>query len=117
MHLGLKIKIVRIARGLSQQELADLIHKTRPLISHIEQTGNVNERTYEAICKALKVSPDEVEHFVSEPKYSYKGKKNLSDELKDEISTLRDEIKALRDIIQSQKEIIEMLKASQQKKR
>jgi len=45
MHLGKKIKLARVSKSLTQQELADLIHKTRPLISHIEQTGKVNPYT------------------------------------------------------------------------
>jgi len=117
MHIGLKIKMVRIAKRLSQQELADLIHKTRPLVSHIEQTGTVNEKTLDTICKALKISPEDLDNFVSEPKTSYKSKRTVVDDLKDEITSLKEEIKTLRDYIQSQKELIEMLKTVQRKKK
>ena len=117
MHIGLKIKMVRIAKELSQQELADLIHKTRPLVSHIEQTGNVNEKTLDTICKVLRISPDELDQFVSEPKFAYKGKKTIVDDLKEEVVALKEEIKTLRDFIQSQKELIEMMKVVQKKKK
>ena len=51
MHIGLQIKLARIAKGLTQQELAERIFKARPLISHIEQKGEVNERTLADIKK------------------------------------------------------------------
>jgi transcriptional regulator with XRE-family HTH domain len=55
MHIGLKIKLARIAKGFTQQDLADKIFKTRPLVSHIEQTGNVNSKTLEEIKKVLDI--------------------------------------------------------------
>jgi transcriptional regulator with XRE-family HTH domain len=45
MHIGLQIKLARIAKGLTQQELAERIFRTRPLISYIEQKGEVNDKT------------------------------------------------------------------------
>jgi transcriptional regulator with XRE-family HTH domain len=111
MHIGLKIKMVRIAKGISQQELADLINRTRPLISHIEQTGQVNEKTLDTICKSLKISGNDLDGFVNEPKNSYKSYKQSNTTVFDEIDLLKEEIKILKDLVQSQKEIIEMLKS------
>ena len=56
MHLGKKIKLARMSKGLTQAQLADKIHKTRPLISHIEQTGKVHHDTVNAICRVLGIS-------------------------------------------------------------
>jgi transcriptional regulator with XRE-family HTH domain len=53
MHIGLQIKLARIAKGLTQQDLAVRIFKTRPLVSHIEQKGEVNEKTLADIKKVL----------------------------------------------------------------
>lgn len=117
MHLGLKIKMVRITKGVSQQELADRINRTRPLISHIEQTGQVNYKTLELICKALKVSEFDIDNFVNEPKVQYKGQKNSNTDIFDEVNRLKEEVKVLKDLIQSQKEIIEMLKGKNKPKK
>lgn len=70
MHLGLRIKVERVAKGMTQQQLADKINKTRPLISHIEQTGKVNHYTLLSICNALNVNIEELDssaRLVSEP--------------------------------------------------
>lgn len=56
MHLGKKIKLARMSKGLTQAQLAEKIHKTRPLISHIEQTGKVHHDTVNAICRVLGIS-------------------------------------------------------------
>ena len=53
LHLGKQIKIARITKGITQQDLADKINKTRPLISSIEQTGRVNIYTLKQICQVL----------------------------------------------------------------
>jgi transcriptional regulator with XRE-family HTH domain len=62
MHIGTQIKLARITKHLTQQELADLIFKTRPLISHIEQKGEVNEKTLADIKKVLEM-PEENKDF------------------------------------------------------
>jgi transcriptional regulator with XRE-family HTH domain len=117
MHIGLKIKMVRIAKGISQQELGDLINRTRPLISHIEQTGQVNEKTLESLCKALKISEKELDNYVNEPKNSYKNQKQSTTDIFDEVQKLKDENKILKDLIQSQKEIIELLRGKKATKK
>jgi transcriptional regulator with XRE-family HTH domain len=62
MHIGTQIKLARITKHLTQQELADLIFKTRPLISHIEQKGEGNEKTLADIKKVLEM-PEENKDF------------------------------------------------------
>jgi len=116
MHIGLKIKMVRISKGLSQQELGEMINKTRPLISHIEQTGKVNDRTLDMICKALKISVNEIEHFVNEPQGKYKNYRQSGSVVFEEIDKLKEENRILKELIQSQKEIIEMLRKPKNKK-
>lgn len=117
MHIGLKIKMVRISKGISQQELADMINRTRPLVSHIEQTGKVNTKTLDLLCKALKISELDVENFVNEPRSPYKNYKPSNTDIFDEVQKLKDENKILKELIQSQKEIIEFLKSKPAKKR
>ena len=53
MNLGKKIKMARQFRGLTQDQLAEKIGKTRPLISQIEVNGKVNAYTLQKICDEL----------------------------------------------------------------
>ena len=63
MYIGKKIKLLRTMRGLTQEELAKKINKTRALVSYSEQTGKINHYTLQAILKALGVSEEEFEGF------------------------------------------------------
>lgn len=110
MHLGIKIKVARMAKNMSQQELADKIGKSRGLIGHIEQTGEVNQKTYNKICKALGISAEAIEHLVNEPSAHYLPKDKLIEDLTTETERLRKENAMLQELIQSQKEIIALLK-------
>lgn len=109
MHLGIKIKVARLSKGLTQQELADKIHKTRPLISHIEQTGKVNYDTLTQISKALGISVDEMENIVNEPAHGYQATSTIEKYVQ-LIEQLKKENEMLKELLSSQKEIIEMLK-------
>lgn len=60
-HLGLKIKRLRAFRGMTQEDLAHALGKTRSLISFLERTGNVNKYTLQEICSILKTTPEELE--------------------------------------------------------
>lgn len=109
MNIGQKIKVLRAKRGISQQKLADLINKTRTLVSHIEVTSKVNFYTLTEIANVLGVS---VSHFTDESVHE-----NIVKESKEEYSSLSDKIKKLErenellnEIIQNQKEIITQLK-------
>lgn len=117
MHIGLKIKLARIAKGLTQQDLAEKIFKTRPLVSHIEQTGIVNSRTLEEIKKVLDM-PDDVNHELNEPGLVYEtnrvpsGNKFVQQELEHalrEIELLKAELDTLRQLANTQKQLIDLL--------
>ncbi len=116
MHLGIKIKVVRLSKGLTQQELADKINKTRPLISHIEQTGKANHQTLLLISKALDISLEEIETIINEPAKKGKGK-NRQIDLQEEVDRLREENLTLRELVRSQKDVIEILKTAQAKRK
>lgn len=109
MHLGLKIKVARLSKGLSQKELAEKINKTRPLISHIEQTGMVNSYTLAAISDVLGISPDSIENIVNEP-----DSQSLTD---NEMKRMREEIALLKALVESQEQTISLLKEKLGKKR
>lgn len=109
MNIGTKIKVLRAKKGLNQQQLADLINKTRTLISHIEVTSKVNFYTLNEIADALDVpvtyftEDNHSDTMVEEAVEKYST-------LADEVKKLEREVELLNEIIANQKEIIEQLK-------
>lgn len=55
MHLGKKIKLLRLAKGWSQNELAIKIGRSRHLVAYIEQTGKINKGTLAIVSEVLGV--------------------------------------------------------------
>jgi transcriptional regulator with XRE-family HTH domain len=108
MHLGLKLKILRLSKGITQEELADQVNKTRPLISNIEQKGKVSYQTLRDICKVLGVSADEIMSELSEPRGYYQSLH--SQKQNDSITQMQKEIEQLQLLVNSQQEIIYFLK-------
>jgi len=115
MHIGLQIKLARIAKGLTQQELAERIFKTRPLVSHIEQKGEVNEKTLADIRKILDMP--ESNNLLNEDGVAYgtnsTHQKFLQQEVEHllrEIELLRSENEVLRQLAAAQKQLLEKLK-------
>lgn len=109
MHKGLKIKLARISKRLTQEELAEKIDKTRPLVSSIEQTGQGSYYTIKKICEALDLDIDALENEVNEANKGYKSQ-NLNN-LQKEISRIEKELQLYKDLCESQKENILSLKA------
>ncbi len=116
MHLGIKIKMARMSKGLSQQDLADKINKTRALVSHVEQTGKVNAYTLNKICKALNMEIDQIEHIINESKNDFNAKFQ-KDSLLREVELLKQEIKLLKDMINMQKDVINDLRSKNKKRK
>jgi len=115
MHIGLQIKLARIAKGFTQQELADRIFKARPLISHIEQKGEVNERTLADIKKVLDMPAAST--TINEPSENDVTPTQLNflqqelEYLLREIECLKIEIEIMRDLIDTQKLLIDRLQS------
>jgi transcriptional regulator with XRE-family HTH domain len=115
MHLGLKIKLARISKGLKQEELAEKINKTRPLISNIEQTGKANHYTLKKICEVLDLDINDLESsVVAEPTklndgFQQQQLSSLSNKIKDieeDNHNLRSLVSAQSELIKKQKEFI-----------
>ena len=108
MNVGKKIKVLRAQRGISQQELADKINKTRTLISHIELSSKVNHYTLNEIANALGVS---IDYFNSTNALNManEGQSNYVN-LSECIAQLEKENALLNEIVQNQKDLIEELK-------
>lgn len=63
-QFGEKIRSLRVAKGFSQEKLAELSGLHRTYISTVELgKRNVSLANIEALAKALEVSPDELLRF------------------------------------------------------
>jgi transcriptional regulator with XRE-family HTH domain len=109
MHKGLKIKLARISKGLTQEELAEKIDKTRPLVSSIEQSGQGNYYTLKKICEVLELDIETLENELNEPAKVYKGLN--ANNLQKENNRLEKELHLYQELCESQKENILSLKA------
>lgn len=120
MHIGIRIKMTRIARRLTQEALAHKIHKTRPLVSHIEQTGKVSGSTLRAIAKVLQVDVDQLLNEAEEPMGVYLTPRQQNSrirELEDQVKHLISENETMRQLIRTQEEMITLLKGKAERKR
>lgn len=111
MHIGKKIRLSRVAKGWTQQDLADKIHKARPLISHIEKTGDVNAETLRKIFSALDISENSDGDTVLEMSGIYtKGKPGSIEYYRQEIDRLKQEIALLLQLLETQNDVITRLR-------
>jgi transcriptional regulator with XRE-family HTH domain len=67
-HIGKKIKRLRSFRGMTQDDMAIALGKTRSLVSFLERTGKVNKYTLQEIANVLKISVEEIESGLTEVK-------------------------------------------------
>lgn len=97
-HLGQKIKRLRAFRGMTQEDLAHAIGKTRSLVSFFERTGNINQYSLLEICSVLKTTPDELDGSMhvdegKSPSYTTAVKNpELLEQLKEENKFLKETI-------------------------
>jgi len=108
-HLGHKLRRIRSMHGLSQEELAKAIGKTRSLISHLETSGNINKYTLQEIATALKVDIATIENFKLDSLSILNDKNENDDYGKNELQKLKDEIKGLKATVKEQWKIIQHL--------
>ncbi|MDB3887336.1 helix-turn-helix domain-containing protein [bacterium] len=113
MEIGKKIKILRVKNGLNQQQLADLINKTRTLISHIEVTSKVNYYTLNEIAKVFGV---DVTYFTEKDNNELKEDAPAYSKAEDKIEKLEREVELLTQIVDNQKELIKQLKENRSAK-
>lgn len=104
-HIGKRIKKIRAYNGMTQEELALAINKTRAMVSHIERTGEVNFYTLREISKVLNTSVEqlqddsEVNHnMLNEPQ----SKGFSTNSPQDMILQLQQENNFLKETIQNQ---------------
>ncbi len=114
-HLGHKLKRIRSIHGMSQEELASAIGKTRSLISHLETSGNINKYTLQEIAAALKIDTATIENFKLEQLSVINDNNENNDYGKLEIQKLKDEIKELKATVKEQWKIIQHLTTGKKK--
>jgi transcriptional regulator with XRE-family HTH domain len=107
MHTGQKIKMLRKLLGITQDQLAEKINKTRPLVSGIEKTGQGHPYTIVSICKALKIKPEQLEQFDEQSIRRFISGKPETD--KKEMEALLREMDLLKDLVKSKQDQINML--------
>ena len=113
MNIGKKIKVLRAEKGISQQELADAINKTRALVSHIEVTSKVNFYTLTEIAQALDVT---IDYFTENLPHKTLNESEIEySSLTKKIESLEKENELLKEIVENQKEIISQLKTNNKK--
>lgn len=111
-HIGKKIKRFRSFRGMTQEELATAIGKTRSLVSFFERTGNINKYTLMEIAQILDTTVEELEtgNFGTSNTFQEQvissQKKNDSNQL---IEQQQAEINFLKETINHQWELLKSL--------
>lgn len=110
-HLGQKIKRLRAFRGMTQEDLAHAIGKTRSLVSFFERTGNINQYSLLEICSVLKTTPEELDGGMhgDEGKSPSYITSNKNPEL---LEQLKEENKFLKETINSQWQLLRELSKS-----
>ena len=108
-HLGEKLKKIRVLHGMSQEDLAKAIGKTRSLISHLETSGNINKYTLQEIAAALKIETTAIENFNYENVNILRDLNPKTEYNKDEIQRLKEEITDLKATVKEQWKIIQNL--------
>ncbi len=115
MHTGKKIKLLRNLKGISQEQLASKIGRTRGLISYIEQSGQVNHETLLLILNYFHLKKEEFDNLEQNQIKLTKTKENTTQtdelqKLKEQVNNYQKENIILKDLVDSQKEIIKLLK-------
>lgn len=105
-HIGEKLKRLRAFRGMTQEELANAIGKTRSLVSYFERTGSVNKLTLQEIAAVLNTKPEELENLDLDNRHVAQENAVENDENVELIKTLieqqKEEIAFLRETINQQ---------------
>lgn len=111
-HLGQKIKRLRAYRGLTQEDLARSLGKTRSLVSFFERTGNINKYTLQEISTLLNTTPEELENDKFHIGPTENTDKQQADPTQKLISQLQQEIVFLKETIHQQWQLLKELSKS-----
>lgn len=99
-HIGEKLKRLRAFRGMTQEDLANAIGKTRSLVSYFERTGSVNKYTLQEIAAALNARPEELEKLDPEEQPI----------LQESVAPFHENNELIKHLIEQQREEIQFLR-------
>jgi transcriptional regulator with XRE-family HTH domain len=111
-HLGQKIKRLRAYRGLTQEDLARSLGKTRSLVSFFERTGNINKYTLQEISTLLNTTPEELENGTTGVEEPISTGYHFVSQDENIIQQLRQEIVFLKETINHQWQLLKELSKS-----
>ena len=120
-HIGIKIKRLRASKGMTQQELADKIGKTRSLVSHFETSGIINKYTLQEIADALQIKVDSLLTNTDEKYKAPEDQQPIADNaaayiispaLQQLIDKYKEEVSFLKDTINNQWKLLHELSKS-----
>ncbi|KKI92670.1 hypothetical protein WQ54_08660 [Bacillus sp. SA1-12] len=60
MHIGERLKVIRLARGLTQEDVSEIINVDKGIISRAERSSNVGSLLLRKLCITYNVSPSYV---------------------------------------------------------
>ncbi len=113
-HIGNKIKRFRGFRGMTQEQLAEAVGKTRSLVSYFERTGVINKYTFKEIAEVLHITTEELEKLEDEvlklkesPTDTHCSNESFAEKL---LEQQKSEINFLKQTITQQWELIQRLK-------
>lgn len=107
-HLGRHIQILREELDFNQDDMAAKIKKSKSLVSYIERTGKVNDKTLKDIAKALNVTFESLKLY---PLKDSDSNNNELELLRKENLERSKEIDLLKKVIESQEKLIKILEA------
>lgn len=111
-HLGQKIKRLRAYRGMTQEDLARSLGKTRSLVSFFERTGNINKYTLQEISQLLNTTPEELENETIHVSPAAPTTQSLAGPQEKLISQLQEEISFLKETVNHQWQLLKELSKS-----
>lgn len=110
--MGQKIKRLRAYRGLTQEELARSLGKTRSLVSFFERTGNINKYTLQEISQLLNTTPEELENDTIHVTPAAPTTHIFAGPQEKLISQLQEEISFLKETVNHQWQLLKELSKS-----
>lgn len=110
--MGQKIKRLRAYRGLTQEDLARSLGKTRSLVSFFERTGNVNKYTLQEISQLLNTTPEELENDTIHVTPAAPTTHIFAGPQEKLISQLQEEISFLKETVNHQWQLLKELSKS-----
>ena len=110
--MGQKIKRLRAYRGLTQEDLARSLGKTRSLVSFFERTGNINKYTLQEISQLLNTTPEELENDTIHVTPAAPTTHIFAGPQEKLISQLQEEISFLKETVNHQWQLLKELSKS-----